>query len=563
MTKIRVAFIKDHKILIYDEIAFNNFYEQDQIRNKMLEFLTSTNTDVFLPIYIDKILAAYITIKKDARGNECYSDIERDEMIVFASHLSTIIHMLQNKHVDTLIYKTKELKDKLYATEQHIQQYQESIRSFLRTNKQNNVGIVCYKNRRFIFGNHNAKEMIQINLNRQEGHPLTKIFKDLAHKVEMYKAPQTTITHSINGTMFIISAVQHLEQKMVIMTITYPGITDVIAQHIDQLKNPMLRDSILYLQTTKAGKHINHIIPSNTDTLLNLKIEMLNIGLQKRPVLINANEDDIMPIVELVHTISQKETLHILNLHQPITNFDTAITLFGINQLFSKESEERPLLERLNKTGTLFIKNIHYLDIKLQHYLAEYIRSGYYRTFKSDQKKSSDVRIICSSDQNLHMLVQEDRFSKQLLNCLESQTIIMPSLTQLPEQELFALADGYAEQYIQTCAFKKLLLLTEKDKYKIANKYPESLQKLKKYVHQMLVHKSKQNNVYHETQFDPSYQVSDPELIEAARLGKLALKDQRIMSLLWNKFKNQNKIATFLGVNRSSVNRRCKEYNLL
>ena len=53
-----------------------------------------------------------------------------------------------------------------------------------------------------------------------------------------------------------------------------------------------------------------------------------------------------------------------------------------------------------------------------------------------------------------------------------------------------------------------------------------------------------------------------PELIQAARLGKHALRDQRIMVMLWDKFKNQNKIASFLGVNRSSVNRRCKEFNL-
>ena len=46
-------------------------------------------------------------------------------------------------------------------------------------------------------------------------------------------------------------------------------------------------------------------------------------------------------------------------------------------------------------------------------------------------------------------------------------------------------------------------------------------------------------------------------------IGKKALKDPQIMSLLWEKFeKNQNRIATFLGVNRSSVNRRCKDYNL-
>ena len=42
-----------------------------------------------------------------------------------------------------------------------------------------------------------------------------------------------------------------------------------------------------------------------------------------------------------------------------------------------------------------------------------------------------------------------------------------------------------------------------------------------------------------------------------------ALKDPKIMVMLWNKFKNQNKIANILGVNRSSVNRRCKEYGLI
>ena len=72
----------------------------------------------------------------------------------------------------------------------------------------------------------------------------------------------------------------------------------------------------------------------------------------------------------------------------------------------------------------------------------------------------------------------------------------------------------------------------------------------------------KKNQIYQETQFDPAYNISDPELVEAARLGKKALKDPKVMAVLWNKFKNQNKIAQFLGVNRSSVNRRCKEYNL-
>ena len=138
----------------------------------------------------------------------------------------------------------------------------------------------------------------------------------------------------------------------------------------------------------------------------------------------------------------------------------------------------------------------------------------------------------------------------------------MPSLITLPEDELATLAEGFSEQAIVNQTYKNLLSLSEKDKHRIAHQRPASLQELRAKVQQILVTKSKQSEIYHETQFDPAYEVSDPELMQAARLGKRALKDQKMMTLLWNKFKNQNKIASFLGVNRSSVNRRCKQYNL-
>ena len=44
---------------------------------------------------------------------------------------------------------------------------------------------------------------------------------------------------------------------------------------------------------------------------------------------------------------------------------------------------------------------------------------------------------------------------------------------------------------------------------------------------------------------------------------KHALKDKYLMNLLWNKFKNQRKIATMLNVNRSSVNRRFKQFKIV
>jgi hypothetical protein len=39
------------KILIHDEIAFNNFYEETKETSALLRFLETINADIFLPIY--------------------------------------------------------------------------------------------------------------------------------------------------------------------------------------------------------------------------------------------------------------------------------------------------------------------------------------------------------------------------------------------------------------------------------------------------------------------------------------------------------------------------------
>jgi len=139
----------------------------------------------------------------------------------------------------------------------------------------------------------------------------------------------------------------------------------------------------------------------------------------------------------------------------------------------------------------------------------------------------------------------------------------MPSLLTLPVEELDMLAEGFSQQSTTTQTFENLLGLTNRDKHKLAYKRPKSLQELKIKVQQIIVEKSKKHDIYEETYFDPAYETTDPELIEAVRLGKQALKDQHIVTMLWKKFdKNQSKIATFLGVNRSSVHRRLKKYGL-
>jgi len=557
--------IKEERIFIYDEIDFTHFYDECEKSTIILAFLRAINADIFLPIYENDKLLAYIIVERHARVGHFYSNVERDEFIVFVSYLGNIINLLSTKNLDSLVEQEQNLRRELFHKHQEINQYKESVRSFLRKNNSRNIGILFYKNRQFRYGNQAAKELVAVNVNTQQGHPLVQALRKVAQQVESFRSSQSIIAKDVHGNSLVISGVPHLEQNTVIITVSYPDISDMLKHQLDILKNPTEWDYLLYLQTTQSGRLINQLIPGAGPVLLNFKIELLKIALSKQAIVLEMEENDLQPTVEILHHISMRDTLHTVNLQGPVHNFDVAVTLFGINPIFGLHASQyqQPLLERLDMVGTLFIKNIHFLDMETQEYLAYYIRYGSYKIFKSDQKVVSDVRIICSTNQNLSLLVQAGKFSKALFQELRATTVSMPSLLTLPEDELHSLAEGFTQQALLSDDLQHILALTEKEKNVLVNKRPASLQELKIRVQSLLVKKSKKDNIYQDIEFNPAYDITDPDLIEAARLGKQALKDARIMTLLWNKFQNQNKISHFLGVNRSSVNRRCKEYKLI
>lgn len=554
-------YLQETKILIHDELAFSNFYEDHEARKIILSFLDHINADIFIPIYEHNKAIAYIVVDRHARSQEFYGNSEHDEMLIFSSYLGNSIHLLQHKNIDHLLHQEKKLKDQLYAKHQEINLYKESIRSFLHYAHKKEIGILFYKNRRFTFANKTAKELISFDVNEQEGHPIAKALKEIALQVEEYKSPQNALISYHHTEKLVLHAVPNIEHNNVIITLSHPDISDIINKQVDALKDPTLWDFLLYLETTQAGTIINNYIPSSHEQFLHLKIELLKASLTKEPILLDVPEDDVLSFVEILHQISLREQLHVIKLHQPHHSIDLGVALFGINPMLGFEQSQRPLFESLNNVGTLFIQNIHFVDLELQNHLAHYFKSGTYSIFKSDKRVSSNTRVICSSNQNIQALVHEGLFSKALAQELQSHYIGMPSLLTLPESEFFDLIDGFTQQIIKNDDFKSLFELTHTEKRKLSLQRPTSLLSLKKRIHQLMIEKSKKNNIYDETEFDTAYAVSDPILIEAARLGKHALRDQKIMTLLWNKFKNQNKIATFLGVNRSSVNRRCKEYN--
>lgn len=554
-------FMKKSKLLLYDELVFSNFYEESETYTTLITFLEKIDADIFLPIYHKHKIIAYIVIESNARNNQLYNSADRDEMIIMANYISTIINLLQHRNLDLLIQQEKELKEELYFTHQEITQYKESIHSFLKNDSMHEIGILFYKNGQFVFGNRAAQELIKINPNQQEGHPVSKALRDLGNQVESYKVPKTVLIHA--EEKLVIVGMINLEKNNVIITIYRPEIADVIKKQIEPLKDLSNWNYILHLETTKNGQLINQVIPSSAEHLLQFKIQFLKTALGKQATLIEAPDEDMHTLVELLHQISLREMLYVIHLQEPVKSNEYAIKLFGANPLLEPYAQQEiPLFEKLNNHGTLSIKNIHYLDLETQNYLAGFIKTGYYRTYKTDQSTASNVRIICSTNQDLTRKVEQGTFSTTLFNELKKNTVVMPSLLTLPEHELYELVQEITNQMLKTEEFKTILELNDKEKNKVLSPRPVSLIEIKKRIKNLLIAKSKKHNLYDDIKIAPATLDTTSDIILASRLGKQALKDRRIMIVLWNKFKNQNKIATFLGVNRSSVNRRCKEFNL-
>lgn len=555
------GFIEQSKILMYDELAFTNFYDENDDRKTIVAFLEKIRADIFLPIYQKKLLIGYIIIQNGTSEERLYTSADRDEMIIFATYISTIINLLNNRNLSTLIQQEKEIKDEIYLKHQEMNLYKESIRSFLKNDPFKDLGIIFYKHGTCIIGNQAAQEIVKIDLKTQEGHPITKALKTIGQQVEQFKIPKTVL-YALDDTKLVLTGMLNLEKNNVIILVHTPEISDLVKKQIEILKDPSSWDYLLYLETTQAGSLISQSIPGSGESFINFKLELFKAAISKKALLVEAHEDDLAMITQLIHLVSVRDSMITYRLiDQPAGN-ETAVKLFGSNPLLSSSgySQELPLMQKVSN-GTLHIHQVHLLDTYSQEQLADYLKTGLYRPYLAEQQIASSARVIVSSNQHLSLLAQEGHFSASLYNELKKNTLSLPSLFSLNETEFSKLIDDLAHCAIKTDNFKSILVLSEKEKQKLLELRPVSLSELKRKIHSLLIHKSKKNNIYDDISLVINPDERDPDILQAARMGKYALKDERIMLMLWNKFKNQNKIATFLGVNRSSVNRRFKAYN--
>jgi len=548
--------LHEQKILIQDEIAFTQEYNPTHAQAMLLNLCRQLQVSAFIPIFQYDRLVGYILIKEHAR-EELFTQREQDEMLMLAHYLSNVIYLISHRNVDNVIAREKSLHAELYQRERELEQYKESMRSCFRATQDKSIGVIVYKSRRFNIRNQAAYDIAGVDPNTEKGHPLSKKLKEVVNKVELQQQRKSVSTHNRYNRKVIICAVPELESNGIIITLHYPEIIEATREHVSLLDNPQQWDYLLYLETTYIGQHLERLIPGKSEQLLQIKLSLLQAALSKYPVLIKGAREDTIDLAAFLHKASNRDISHTITLDAPERSNHVTHTLFGSTTRGTLSNPST--VEHLHEHGTLFLENMHYLSFYTQKQIGHYLQYGYFQKENSEYKLISDIRIIATTAYPVETLLEQGTLLPSFHKHFP-HIISLPDLATLPENEFNTLVDALFHQVVAHDGTYRLLAFTQHDYAHLRRTARGSLYELRNGIAHIIKKKSEDNHIADnvETVHTPH----EPTLFKAAQLGKEALKDRDLMIFLWNTFKSQSKIATLLNVNRSSVNRRLKQFNL-
>ncbi len=558
-------------VLIREEVEFDAFYEDSPLCRELIELLDQTQTDVFIPIYEQLSIVGYIAIARNARPHELFSGIEHDEMLVYANHLTVVIHLLQHRTIQELVLRDKEAQEELYTKQHEINHYKESIRALLYDEHAAALGVALFYGKKITWMSDSLRSLLA--LTQDDACTDSHYYDQLVHQCQYalrYGVERTLLLADDHGRQITAIAVPCIEEKLVVIVARYANRAELVMLPFAQLTNIAEWEYALYLQTTESGRLINQLVPGTGSPFLNFKLDLLKAAMSRRALLLDVPQDDLTAVVTLIHHISNRALFRTVTVQRADDGEAYGLVLYGLDTALHAATGlaaedgalDQALLLALHKRGTLFIRNIDLLSVACQDRLAEFITTGMFRPLLSERRICSDVRIICSLSEP--STSAHERCTQALRAALAPVTITMPSLLTVSRAQLETMVRAVTEAAVDTATVRDIIDLNSRDLDHLLVQRPTSITDLKQRVNRALQRNAEKHHVDTFLSFDESQDGAVPaNILQIIRMGKRALHDQEALRALWNHFGSQAKIAHVLKVHRSSVHRRCKDFNII
>ncbi len=196
--------------------------------------------------------------------------------------------------------------------------------------------------------------------------------------------------------------------------------------------------------------------------------------------------------------------------------------------------------------GTIILKNIQLLNFEKQsvflHILSE---------------EHPDVRMICTADPELLKMVSEKRFRANLFYILRQSDITMPPLREVPE-DIEPLSDYLLTVYAKKTGRERKRLDVSAVKTLRVHQWPGNVRELKDVVLFAAFHSP--TDVI--TASDLSFSQSEPEPDTSLRLQEPEKEKAKIIAALQQAGGNKTQAAKLLGIDRSTLRYKLKQFGL-
>lgn len=207
--------------------------------------------------------------------------------------------------------------------------------------------------------------------------------------------------------------------------------------------------------------------------------------------------------------------------------------------------------------GTLFLDEVGNLPSEVQQNLLRAIQTKCYRPIGSNRERKADVRIIAATNEDLEKAVQEGRFREDLYHRLKEFVIKLPPLRECRE-DILPLANFFRELANEELERNTRGFDKEAEKQLFTCPWKGNVRELQQTIRSAVLLSEGEIITADKLEYNPLSQA-----IPSLRLKDNEEEKERIMRALAQTGGNREMTAEILGVSRTTLYNKMKEYGIV
>lgn len=239
-----------------------------------------------------------------------------------------------------------------------------------------------------------------------------------------------------------------------------------------------------------------------------------------------------------------------------------ASELFGhIKGAFTSAESNRVGRFELANTGTIFLDEISEMPIQMQTHLLRILQDGTFERIGDSKTRSTDVRIIAATNQNVEQAILDNKLREDLFFRINVVPITVPPLRKRKE-DISLLVNHFIRKF--SISYNKSIIDIDKEALNLLINYdwPGNIRQLENAIEYAFVRSHSNLNICECCL--PSYLRASIKCdnYEYSVKHRNYISVGKLLKLLDDNGWNRSKVADILGVNRTTIWRKIKEFGL-